>query len=79
MRDFSNNSIDFGFLLVVKNDKMILYHLTFKCDLDLQLTRTNVSNGTSTPHGEQLCQIIFKCINAEVKAQTSSIYDHFIV
>ena len=25
------------------------YHLTFKCDLDLQATLTNVSNGTSTP------------------------------
>ena len=43
------------------------YHLTFKCDLDLQPTRTNVSNGTSTPQGKQLCQIILKsmhkCIN----------------
>ena len=25
------------------------YHLTFKCDLDLQPTETNVSNGTTTP------------------------------
>ena len=36
------------------------YHLTFKCDIDLQTTWTNISNGTSTPHGEQLCQIILK-------------------
>ena len=39
------------------------YHLTFKCDLDLQLTWTNVSNGTSTPQGEQLCDIILKSSN----------------
>ena len=28
------------------------YHFTFKCDLDLQPTWTNVSNGTSTLQGE---------------------------
>ena len=38
----------------------ILYHLTVKCNLGLQSIWTNVSNGTSTPQGEQLCQIIFK-------------------
>ena len=38
----------------------LYYNLTFKWDLDLQLTLTNVSNGTSTPQGEQLCQIILK-------------------
>ena len=39
------------------------YHLTFKCDLDLQPTWTNVSNGTSTPQGQQLCQIILKSMH----------------
>ena len=108
------------------------YHLTFKCDLDLQPTWTNVSNGTSPPRGQQLCKIILKsmhkctsygldklnlwpfwilfdpsdldlkptwknysngtsppwgqqlqklfwnpCINVQVMARTSSIYDHF--
>ena len=38
------------------------YHLTFKCDLDLQLTWSNISNGTSTPQGKQLCHIILKLI-----------------
>ena len=36
------------------SDKLNLwpfYHLTFKCDLDLQPTWANVSNGTSTPRG----------------------------
>ena len=37
-----------------------LFHFTFKCDLELQPTWTNVSNGTATPQGEQLCQIILK-------------------
>ena len=36
------------------------YHLTFKSDLDRQPTWTNVSNGTSAPQGQQLCQIILK-------------------
>ena len=36
------------------------YYLAFKCDLGHQLTWTNVSNGTSTPRGQQLCQIILK-------------------
>ena len=30
------------------------------CDLDIQPTWTNVSNGTSTCQGKQLCQIILK-------------------
>ena len=38
-------------------------HLTFKCDLDIQPTWTNVSNGTVTPQGEQLCQIILKSMH----------------
>ena len=38
-------------------------HLTFKCDLDLQPTWTNISNGTSTPWGEHLCQIILKSMH----------------
>ena len=29
------------------------YNLTFKCDLDLQLTWTNVSNGSTTSQGEK--------------------------
>ena len=37
--------------------------LTFKCDLDLQPTRTNASNGTATPQGDQLCQFILKFIH----------------
>ena len=32
----------------------------FKCDLDLQHIWKNVSNGTSTPQGEQLCKNILK-------------------
>ena len=40
-----------------------MYHLTFKCDLDLQPTQTNVSNGTFTPQGEHLCKIILKSMN----------------
>ena len=36
------------------------YHLTFKSDLDLPHTWINVSNGTATPQGKQLCQIILK-------------------
>ena len=39
---------------------LLFYHMTFKCDLDLQPARTNVANGTSTCQGEQLCQIILK-------------------
>ena len=36
------------------------YHLAFKCDLDLQVTWINDSNGTYTQQGEHLCQIILK-------------------
>ena len=39
------------------------YHLTFKCDLDLQPTWTNVSNGTLTPKEQQQCQIILKSMH----------------
>ena len=43
------------------------YGLTFKCYLDLQPTRTNISNDTSTHEGEQLCPSIlksmYKCIS----------------
>ena len=38
------------------------YYMTIKCDLDLQPTSTNVSNGNSTPQ-EQLCQIILKFVH----------------
>ena len=47
-------------------DKLILlpfYHLTFKCDLDIQPIWTNVSKGTATPQGEQLSQIILKSMH----------------
>ena len=54
------------------------YHLTFKWDLDLQPTSTNNSNGTSTLQGKQLSQIILKSMY-RVMAQTSSIYNHFII
>ena len=40
-----------------------LYPLTFKCDLDLQRTWTNVLNGTFIPPGEQLCQMILKSLH----------------
>ena len=36
------------------------YHLTLKCDLDHQFTRTYDSNDTTTPQGEHLCKIILK-------------------
>ena len=39
------------------------------CDLDLQPTSKNVSNGTSPLQGQQLCQIILNpCINVRVNA-----------
>ena len=47
-------------------DKLSLwrfYHLTITCDLDLQPTWTNVSNGTYTPQGQLLCQIILKSMH----------------
>ena len=40
--------------------------------------RKNVSNGTCPPQGQQLCKIIWNpCINVQVMARRSSIYDHF--
>ena len=36
------------------------YHLTFTCDLDLQPTWTNVSNGISASQGEHMCHINLK-------------------
>ena len=42
------------------SDKLI--YVTFKCDLDLQLTCKNVSNDTSLPQRQQLCRIILKFI-----------------
>ena len=38
-------------------------HLTFKCNTDLHPTLTSVSNGTSTPPGQQLCHIILKSMH----------------
>ena len=40
-----------------------IYHLNFKCELDLHGTWTNVSNGTSTHQRGQLCQIIAKSMH----------------
>ena len=44
------------------------------CDLDLQPTLKNVSDGIFPPPGQQLCNIILKSIHM---APTSSIHDHF--
>ena len=64
----------------MQNYSEISYHLTFKCDLDLQPTQTNVSHGTTTPQGEHLSKIILRSMHkCRSKAQTSSIYDHFII
>ena len=41
-------------------------NLTFKCEIDLGSTWTNVSNGKSTRDGEQLCQIII-CILKSIR------------
>ena len=38
-------------------------HLTFMSDLDLQPSWTNVLNGTSSPQGQQPCQIILKSMH----------------
>ena len=47
-------------------DKLYLwafYHMTFKCVLDPQPTKTTVSNGTTTPQGEHMCKIILKSMH----------------
>ena len=47
-----------------------VYHLTFKCILDLQRTWKNGLTGTFTPRGEQLAKLFWNsCINVEVMAQ----------
>ena len=52
--------------------------MTFKCDLDLQPTWTNTSNGTSPPRGQQLCKIILKSMhNCTSYAPDKLNYDHF--
>ena len=59
---FWNQCINVGY----GPDKLNLwpfYHLIFKCDLDLLSSWTNVSNGTATPQGEQLYQIILKSMH----------------
>ena len=38
-------------------------HLILKCDLDLQPTKTNVSNSTTTPQGKHMCKIILKSMH----------------
>ena len=42
---------------------MAILSFDFLCDLDLQPTQTNVSNGTTTPQGEHLCKIILKSMH----------------
>ena len=69
---FWNSCKKLRFLAWTSSDNLLLfYHLTIKCDIDLQPTWTNVSNGTSI--------ILNPCINVEVMARTSSIYDHVII
>ena len=61
------------------NLRSSFYHLTFKCELD-QPTWTNVSNDTAIPPGEQCAKLFWNpCINIEVMAPTSSIYDYFTI
>ena len=52
------------------------YHLAFKYDFDLQPTWINVSNDTALLKENNCVQLIS---NVEVMAQTSSVYDHFII
>ena len=59
---FEINALMFNF----GPDKLSLwpfYHLTFKYDLDLLPTWTNVSNSTSISQGHQLCQIILRSLH----------------
>ena len=50
------------------------------CDLNLQAIRTNVSNGTTTPQGEHLCNIILKSMHkCRRYGPDKPIYDHFII
>ena len=42
---------------------MTILSFVLKCDLNLQPTWRNVSNGTTTPQREQLCQIILKSMH----------------
>ena len=50
------------------------YHLTFKSDVGLHPTWTNVSNG------KNYAKLFWNpCINVEVMARTRSIYYHFII
>ena len=45
------------------NKFMTFLYLTFMCDLNLQTTQMNVSNGTTTPQGEHLYKIILKSMH----------------
>ena len=63
-----------------KLDFWPFYQLTLKFAIDLQPSSTNLSNGTFTPQGKQLCQIIFKPIyKYRSYDPDNSIYDHFII
>ena len=53
----------FQMALLLLKENWPFYHMTFKCDLDLQPTWTNVSNDTSTRQEEQLCQIFLKSMH----------------
>ena len=56
------------------------YHLTFKCDLDLRYTWTNVSNAIQLVKENDCAKLFLNpCTNVETMAGTSSVYDHFII
>ena len=51
-----------------------------KCDLDLQPTQANVSNGTTTPQEEHVCKTILKSIpKCRYYGPDKLIHDHFII
>ena len=53
-------------------------YLTFKCDLDLQSTYTDVWMALLLLEDNNCAKLFWNpCINVPVMAQTSSIYDHF--
>ena len=68
---------------VMAPDKLNLwpfYHLSFKSDLELQPTQAKVSNDTTTPQGENLCQTILKSIHkCRSYGLDKRMYDHFII
>ena len=55
---------------------MTFHCLTFKCDLDFQTTRADISNTTLTSQGRQLCQIILRSLH---KITNEGPDAHFII